>query len=135
MNTKPPVNPRTLELAESLLVLSNDEDGIPYRSITDIYQAHLERLTDEFYHWLDQLNEPMIEAGLGDKCADDLWPRIEYYYLAVRLGHGLSFKDAYVGGPEYNLSALADNLAKKQTYLEDGAYIGDDDIIYVYAYH
>lgn len=128
------MNPRTLELAYSLLVLSADDD-VRKRSISDVYQPHLERLTEEFYAWLDSLNDPLIEAGLGDMCADDLWDHLEHTYLGVRLGHGISLSDDYYPGPEHDLGILADKLACDQTYLEDGPYLGDDGAIYIYAYH
>jgi hypothetical protein len=129
------MNFRTASLASNLLYLCEGECGKD-ADISQFDSAHLERLTNEFYAWSDAMETPMIEAGLGDDCLGDLWPNLEWVYLCVRLGHGVGFADNFISdSPYYAIAQTARELAKKQPFIEDGAYKGDDGRIYIYNYH
>jgi hypothetical protein len=125
---------KSAELAQCLLYLDSeleDDCGHPFCS------PHLERLVDEFYEWSDIVDGAMIELGLGDESIDDMWPSVEFVYLCVRLGHGVGFADNFDHRDPVatKLAKLARDAAKSQTYLEDGIYLGDDNMIYLYSYH
>ena len=129
------MNPRSLELAASLAVLC-DFQLAESPDAEQFEPAHLQRLIDEFYEWMGSLDEPLIEAGLGDLCIDDLWPHPEWIYLCERLGHGVSFTDDFgIEAAERPIAELASQLARSQPYLEDGVYLGDDGLAYLYNYH
>jgi len=125
---------KSSELAQLLLYLDSeleDDCGHPF------YIPHLERLVSEFYEWSDIVDGVMIELGLGDESIGDMWPRVEFVYLCVRLGHGAGFADNFDHrDPEATkLAKLARDATKSQTCLEDGIYLGDDNVIYFFNYH
>jgi len=78
----------------------------------------------------------MIELGLGDESIDDMWPNVEFVYLCVRLGHGVGFADNFDHRDPLatKLAKLARDATKSQTCLEDGIYLGDDNVIYFFNY-
>jgi hypothetical protein len=130
------MNPRKIELATSILYLCEEECG-DNATAPSFYAPHLNRLTDEFYQWADRLEAAIVKANLGALSLDDLWPgRIELVYLCVRLGHGVGFNDHFRSeSAEYKIGTLARQYAKEQPHIEDGAYLGDDGVIYLYNYH
>jgi hypothetical protein len=67
-------------------------------------------------------------------CLEDFWPDLGYIWLAVRMGHGLDFADC-ITDEFRHVADFARKVAKSQPYLEDGAYLGDDGMIYAYNYH
>jgi len=125
---------KSFELAQHLLYLDSElEDDCDY----PFYIPHLERLVSEFYEWSDIVDGVMIELGLGDESIGDMWPDVEFVYLCVRLGHGVGFADNFncKDSTLMKLAKLARDAAMSQTCLEDGIYLGDDNVIYFYNYH
>lgn len=128
------MHPTSLELADCMLSLCDEE--CPDSTVCDFYSPHFDRLTDEFYAWQDAMNAPIIAAGLEDCSIYDLWSNAEFTYLCVRLGHGVGFADHFMpDSTEYALARIARDEAKRQPYLEDGCYRGDDGTVYIYNYH
>jgi hypothetical protein len=90
----------------------------------------MQALSDQFYAWCDLAGDCLIEHGLGELSLEDLLgDRVEHCYVLVRDGHGVSMTDRWMPGPEYNCCETMQELARAQGPI--GAYVGDDDRIYL----
>jgi len=125
----------SVELARDFISLSGDCLDL-LDSGACLHAPHLERLVSEYYEFRDRLNNYLMSSFPDDYMisAGDFWPDLGYIWLAVRMGHGVDFADC-VANEFRHVADFARVVAKSQPYLEDGAYLGDDGIVYAYNYH
>jgi len=122
------------QLWQTILWSSSDDNGEPLENCHDMtaaWREDMQRLSEEFYSWRDAADACLIQAGLGEISLEDLLgdDRVEHSYVLVRDGHGVGMTDRWQAGPERDCCAALERLAREQGPI--GAYVGDDDRIYL----
>lgn len=124
---------RDMELWRTILWATTDDNGEPLErnhDISAVFREDMERLNEEFYAWSDKADDIMIAGGCGHLSLDEiLGNRAEHLYVLVRDGHGVSMSDDWNVGKERRCCEQLERLAESQG--EIGAYVGDDDRIYL----
>lgn len=123
------------DLANDFLVLSGDSAEL-LDSGASLYAPHLQRLSDEFACFTTKMNDYLIEKFPDDDevCLGDFWPDLGWIWLCVRMGCGVGFADS-ITDEFRHVADFAREVTKSQPFLEDGAYLGDNGVIYAYNYH
>jgi hypothetical protein len=123
------------DLANDFLVLSGDSAKL-LDSGASLHGPHLQRLNDEFDHFTAKVNDYLVEKFPDDDevCLEDFWPDLGWVWLCVRMGHGVGFADS-ITDEFRHVADFAKEVAKSQPFLEDGAYLSADNVIYAYNYH
>jgi hypothetical protein len=116
------VNTPRQELAVILPYLSGEDIS----DSAQVAESSLDNIVQAYYLFSDAVDSILIEHGLGDTSAYDLWPDMPYVWLCEAMGHGVGFSDK-VGSQYLWLARKLSALPKP--YVE--TYLGDDGLLYV----